>query len=590
MPRRISLLVCENFAAELQAVLKDLPHEGVEVHCFPSDCTQSAFDLQCVDRLIATHHDAAVDEMHVLGACCLAGMQRSLFPEDWHVHYFDQCFYMFVNRALVDFLIQQRAYLLSPGWLANWQENLQKLGFDQQTARRFFAETTQKLVLLDTQIDPNSPAYLQEMARHLDLPCEILPVGLDCFRRYVQNILEKGSRSADLRQADYAMALDLAAQMIGLIHENEVIEKTFDIFSMLFAPQRLVFYPLLDFAFGAVRSRPPQMSVSPSQIEERIRWAAEKREFLELEDGFLFRLHQQDETIGVLEVAQIALPQYRHRYLSAALNVARICGIAVANARSLQKMTAMQKMADLGTLAAGIAHEIYSPLQVITGICDTLFERFIGSRDEKFLKQRLELLSHNAWRIAEIIRAFLSYASPQQLELGLHDLNGIVSDALLIAANQLKDWANIQVQTDFALHLPPLPCDRAKISQALLHLLSNACDAVGGRGAIAIRTGYDAKRRSLLLSVSDNGKGIPKELQPRVFAPFFTTKGIGNGAGLGLSVVQGVVSAHDGEVELVSTAGQGTTFTLYLPEKPQPRRYELDEISGKGRFDDPLSE
>jgi two-component system NtrC family sensor kinase len=236
-------------------------------------------------------------------------------------------------------------------------------------------------------------------------------------------------------------------------------------------------------------------------------------------------------------------------------------------------MLASDKLAGLGTLAAGVAHEINSPLQVITGDSESMIARLKeGEVEPKEILRRLERVNRNGWRIAHIVRSMLSYARSEQEQLAQADLNSLVSDALLLTEHQIHVWSNIEVVTELAENLPEFTCDRNKIIQVLINLLSNARDAMPNGGTVTIRTGFDPQSQRLTLTVSDTGQGIPKDLQSKIFDPFFTTKPPGQGIGLGLSVVLGIMNAHGGEIKVDSAPRQGSTFLLTFALTPPPPR------------------
>jgi PAS domain S-box-containing protein len=249
------------------------------------------------------------------------------------------------------------------------------------------------------------------------------------------------------------------------------------------------------------------------------------------------------------------------------------------------QMLASQKLADLGTLAAGVAHEINSPLQVITGISHSLLTRLQqGSLSPDYLERKVEVIQRNAWRCAEIVRALRTYGHAAADQIEPYDLNTLVQDTLLLIEHQLKSWANITITIYLAPNLPPLLCDRNQISQTLINLLTNAREAMPLGGEVILRTDHKADLGQINLQVADNGQGIPDEIRTKIFDPFFTTKPLGQGTGLGLSIVAGIVQAHGGEIKVDSVPGQGTTITLSFPEAG-PIAVPLPFAAG-GRFDE----
>ena len=244
-----------------------------------------------------------------------------------------------------------------------------------------------------------------------------------------------------------------------------------------------------------------------------------------------------------------------------------------------------QKLAALGTLAAGMAHEINSPLQVITGTSESLLRRIDkNSLTLEELPASLKMVNRNAWRVAEIVRSLLVYARPSSEVVEANDLNALVNDTLLLMEHQLKTWSNITVVTELMPDLPTLRCEYEKIAQILINLLSNARDAMPDGGEVTIRTGYDEKAKQVILEVQDTGQGIEEKLRASIFDPFFTTKAVGKGTGLGLSIVRGIVKAHGGEINLESCIKQGTTFRIMLPEEPPSTAPPDDEADRYSKY------
>ena len=233
--------------------------------------------------------------------------------------------------------------------------------------------------------------------------------------------------------------------------------------------------------------------------------------------------------------------------------------------RAEEALLAAEKMIGLGILAAGIAHEINSPLQVITGISESMGRRMQKNELEEDEVGRLHTLNRNAWRIAEIIKALLLYSRPSSDEMEKHNLNQVIGETLLLIKHQLKTWSNISVNTNLDPSLPDITCDRNRISQVLINLLNNARDAMPQGGQIILSTTFDSEQRRIILTVKDTGTGIPLETQRKIYDPFYTTKDIGKGTGLGLSIVKGIVLAHNGAISVNSTPSTGSCFTLTFP-------------------------
>ena len=222
-----------------------------------------------------------------------------------------------------------------------------------------------------------------------------------------------------------------------------------------------------------------------------------------------------------------------------------------------------EKLAALGTLSAGLAHELNNPVGIISSRIDLMLQEAEELGLPPQVRQDLEVLHRHSQRVARIARGLLSFARQSPGDRGLLDLNGVVEDTLLLLEKQVSK-EGITVRRSLAPDLPPMQGDSNALQQVVLNLLTNARDAMGDGGEIRIETGTVASRPGWLrLVVADNGPGIPLHRLPRIFDPFYTTKA--QGTGLGLAVSYGIVREHQGTIDVQSQPGKGTTFTLTFP-------------------------
>jgi signal transduction histidine kinase len=208
---------------------------------------------------------------------------------------------------------------------------------------------------------------------------------------------------------------------------------------------------------------------------------------------------------------------------------------------SQEALFASQKLASIGALAAEVVHEVGNPLNAIIAASESL-EASVAAR---------------------IIQTLRNYSRGTQ-ELVPQNLSEVAQDVLLLLRQQMQMWDRIKVVTEFAPGLPAVACDRNQMAQVLINLLGNARDAMPGGGTITVRT--RPAPDGVALEVADTGVGLAPEYVEKIFEPFYTTKDIGKGSGLGLSIVARVVRAHNGKIEVHSDGpGQGATFTITLP-------------------------
>jgi len=237
------------------------------------------------------------------------------------------------------------------------------------------------------------------------------------------------------------------------------------------------------------------------------------------------------------------------------------------------KLLQTEKMAAVGQLVSGIAHELNNPLTSIMGYAQLLLGRLGPSQIADAQK-----ICQEAERARRIVKNLLVFARESKLERQPVDLNEIVERTLALRSYELK-LENIAVELELDREVPRTLADGPQLQQVALNLVVNAEQAIlqgRGQGHIRIRTGRVAGKH-LLLQVSDDGPGIPPEIVSRIFDPFFTTKPPGLGTGLGLSIVYGIVQEHGGEISVDSQPGQGTTFTVELPIVVPPAKERARE-------------
>jgi len=224
-----------------------------------------------------------------------------------------------------------------------------------------------------------------------------------------------------------------------------------------------------------------------------------------------------------------------------------------------EQLQISEKMASIGLLAAGVAHEVNTPLTGISSFVQMLMQ---GAEPEDPRTKVLEKIERQTFRAAKIVNGLLNLARPAQVDSGPVDINAVVNDVLALLEHQLKN-GRITVRKELAVHAPFVQGMEYKLQQVLLNLFLNARDAMPRGGWLTIVT--RAQGDTAAIEVSDTGSGIPPDQLSRIYDPFFTTKELGKGTGLGLSITYGIVQEHGGTITCDSNVGQGTRFTLTLP-------------------------
>ena len=267
---------------------------------------------------------------------------------------------------------------------------------------------------------------------------------------------------------------------------------------------------------------------------------------VDFETGFVPPLPPRDDEIGLLH---LGFRQMGDRLQQSRQDVLR----------AEKQVWHAERLAAIGRLASGLAHEINNP---INGIRNCIFAIKADPDNRAQTSQYLDMMDEGLSHASGVIEKLLGFARKQQSGLAPVVLNDAV-DSVLRLVNFRLERKNIILETKLAANLPPVQADRQLIQEVIMNLLINAVDAVPDQGFIQIKTLCAAG--SVLLTVHDQGHGIPQNIQDQIFDPFFTTKDTGEGTGLGLSISMGIIQAHGGVLEVSSSPETGTTFTIQLP-------------------------
>ncbi|NWG01374.1 MAG: GAF domain-containing protein [Syntrophaceae bacterium] len=274
---------------------------------------------------------------------------------------------------------------------------------------------------------------------------------------------------------------------------------------------------------------------------------------------------------------------YSHEDIELLSTLANQTAVAVENARLYEDLKKSKsyirradRLASLGTLTAGLAHEIRNPLVAIKTLTQLLPERL---DDEEFRNNFLQIASGEVDRIASLVNELLDFARPSDPKLDLEDVNNILDGMILLVSTETKK-KQIAINKNYASGLPPVQVDREQIKQVFLNILLNAIDATQENGTIEVKTRSFIKPGGepyVQIEFSDTGSGIPEEYLEDIFNPFFTTKS--TGSGLGLSISNQIVQDHRGYIHVESQINKGSSFFINLPvnqEYPKRRKSDLE--------------
>ncbi len=409
-------------------------------------------------------------------------------------------------------------------------------------------------------------------------------------------------KSTDKQISEYAMALDLLGKMTNCTSEKEAIDRILELFIMLFSPGRLAF---LCFGQGDRKNSVslPLHTEAHNEVEARLLACTTLHSWTRSNTGFIFKIQYNDEPMGIMEVDALSFVQYRTSYLNLALSVGDVCGLVIENARRYEKITEQknhltltleklrktqaqlvesEKMAALGTLVAGVAHEINTPV----GVCVTAVSSMVNRNntlgklfDTKRMKRSdLEefinftgdtggLVLKNLKRAGDLINGFKQVSVDQMTEqLRRFSLEPYFRDVIRSLEPKFGR-KNVQICLAFQeiIEVKSYP---GLYSQILTNLLVNSfIHGYKGKNSGKIMIFAAKQKRNLVIQYTDDGNGMTRESRTRIFDPFFTTNKE-DGTGLGMHIVYNIVTQKlNGSITCESSSGNGVNFQIILPHE-----------------------
>lgn len=232
--------------------------------------------------------------------------------------------------------------------------------------------------------------------------------------------------------------------------------------------------------------------------------------------------------------------------------------------RRQDQLVQSKKLSSIGTLTAGVAHQLNNPLNNISTSCQIAIAELAGG-DPEFLLRMLKNIDQETLRARDVVKGLLEFSRVQEFALRPAHLSDVVKRSIRLVQSQ------VPADVDMVVRIPEdlmFPMDPQRMQEVFINLIINASQSIQGSGQIRI-TAWEDENNEVIIEVHDTGQGIPPEVQGRLFDPFYTTKEEGQGTGLGLSVVYGIIQKHHGNITVESTPGRGASFLIHLPLQSQ---------------------
>lgn len=595
MVSKLCILVCEIFWREAKFIIESEGFTDVMVIPFPPKCVFLNMNWdKIIDALKKANSEC--NKSYLLSGQCFIGLGEP--PEEFklcHLYEIEQCLYMILNRDLIDKSIKEGSYILTPGWLEAWRTHMEEWGFDKEIATIFYGETIKKLLLLDTEINDKAIKDIQEFAEFVNLPFEIIPVGLDHFRLFLRKIIldwrlmEKESNlsvnlsSKEQQLADYAMVFDLLGYLSNIMTEENVIDHFFKLFKMLFAPSNIIYVPLIDDKAGPIHSS-SEIHIEDKKIMEMIENFRQDFTWTESDEGFVVGIGSKENQFGVLIFDGITFPEYKEHYLNLTLLIVKALGLAILNARFYKNLEdSKKKLIELDeyrkNFVSTVSHELRTPISIIIQSTNNILD--YKDISEGLKQKLLETISRNSSLLFELTEDLLTISRLDEKKIKLEWVKYIPLELINTALNQLEPRRNlknitIEVKMNKEIYLYG---DDKKIGQIFRILIDNAIKYSRENSSIKIKAvdHYKGEYNSqeidgTLIQFRDSGIGIAEKDLEKLFTRFFRATDVINiaGTGLGLSIAKDLIELHQGKIYVESEYGRGSIFSVFLPRSEKP--------------------
>ncbi|MBI9047336.1 MAG: diguanylate cyclase [Anaerolineaceae bacterium] len=351
MEDKLKLVLCKDFQLECENILVNHNWDDVEFVFVKQRCI-SPLETQSMSENIKDMEFENSDSF--IFACDLGCLICDDSRKDSVVNQlkFIQCSHLLASPTFIDHIIGQGKYILTPGWLSKWKERLNYWGLDQKTAQLMFKDSLSSLVLIDSQINPKSKIELSDMGAYLDMPIEIIPVGLEYLELFLSKIISSWKntqriekievllKERNLTLADYSMAMDLLQNLSKIKDEEKAVDEIIDLFTMLFSADKVTYLPY----DGEKLIQRQDHSISEEELHKIQNWMDKGSDDFLLDTsggGFYLKLEHLDTILGILSIQKLLFPEKRWDYINLSLTIINLCGLALSNARLYQKIHEM---------------------------------------------------------------------------------------------------------------------------------------------------------------------------------------------------------------------------------------------------------
>lgn len=339
---KLDIFVCENFSPEFMKVTKDEGFDDVNIIAYPCMCENKSKKSKALELLSDTK--SRNDNVFVISSkhCDIL----KLLPENSSIETRSSlyCFRHLSSEPLISYIIKNGGYIVGSGWLSDWERHIESMGFNRETAMLFYKDFCKELIFFDTGTANNAEEKLKELSNFLDLPYEIIPIGLDYVAYLLKSIVYEWKLRKDIKEhtdsinkiqlkcAEYSAVFDLIGKIASFTTLRETIDKTKEIFTLLFGAQKFLYTGIVNIDDGAINNA------------YKIFIASDKTYLLnDNENYFYVKIFIKDKVCGVIEAGDFIFPQNITQYLNFAIEISKVCGLALSNIEQYERIVNSEK-------------------------------------------------------------------------------------------------------------------------------------------------------------------------------------------------------------------------------------------------------
>jgi signal transduction histidine kinase len=577
MEQKICIYVCSAYYPEVSGIVDSGNYPDVVLKTYAFNCLCPIKNKIDFNISIEESKKSFSKIIVIAGSCSHGGRSDLANQKKLVIHELNYCMELLLNRELIEHYIGRKYYLVSNGWLSDYMQHIVKWGFDEDSVKKFFKESTDKILLLETGIRSEYRQQIEALSKYMGLPYEIIPVGLSHCRLLIETLVCQWRKEHDKNQiaiqiadiskknADYALIYDQMLHMVDLTDEIKIIQQIFVLLDILFAPRNISF-----------TSRKNGNNEDTILFHPDIQVNSENND-----SSFTIDVLHRGNIIGSFRISDVNFAEHIEKYKPLEEVISRMSGLIITNARKYKiiqdnedqlkknkiELTAVNETKD--KFFSIIAHDLRGPIGAFTSLSQLLAEEYKTMNPDE-IKEISGLLVESSNNLFSLLENLLVWSrmqrgmiefKPESLPLLPNVIEGIglISDP----ARKKSIEINYLIPADLMVY-----ADKRMFDTVIRNLVSNAIKFTPGGGNISV-SATAANDYSVEIRIKDSGIGMPPEMIEKLFKIGEKTSRPGTdgepSTGLGLLLCKEFIEKNNGKIWAESEERKGSSFCFTLP-------------------------